>query len=276
MRLQTKAQDHRSAQSPSRTAVQAPLDRLRRRQACRPLPARRQGRRRAEGSGQNPLRPELGRRSGRPERSTPLIPLTLRGMHRSRRLRRSSARPSFVLLSMLALLALASFPVLARASSEIPEYETEVPTAEGHKVVPTQGGSVGGGGTQGGGRGTTASNSSSPGGASQNSSGSTQTSGSGSSSGNPSSASNNSSTGSDSGQGSPGKGATASKASGSIGSGKAVTTPSTAEESSSSSPLVPILIAIAVLATLSIGAVLIRQRRQRRGDSSGQVSPKAS
>jgi hypothetical protein len=39
--------------------------------------------------------------------------------------------------------------------------------------------------------------------------------------------------------------------------------------------LVPILIAIAVLAAISVAAVVIRQRRQRHG-SGGQVSPKAS
>jgi cobalamin biosynthesis Mg chelatase CobN len=41
-----------------------------------------------------------------------------------------------------------------------------------------------------------------------------------------------------------------------------------------SSPLVPILIAIAVLAAISIGAVVMRQRRQ--GDSGGQASPKTT
>ncbi len=41
----------------------------------------------------------------------------------------------------------------------------------------------------------------------------------------------------------------------------------------SSSPLVPILIAVAILAAVSIGAILYRQRRQRTGT---QVSPKAS
>lgn len=46
------------------------------------------------------------------------------------------------------------------------------------------------------------------------------------------------------------------------------------EEGSSSSPLVPILIAIAVLAAISIGAFFYRQRRQSGTDS--PVSPKAS
>lgn len=41
-----------------------------------------------------------------------------------------------------------------------------------------------------------------------------------------------------------------------------------------SSPLAPILIAIAVLAAISLGTVLYRQRRQRSG--SQPISPKAS
>jgi cobalamin biosynthesis Mg chelatase CobN len=45
--------------------------------------------------------------------------------------------------------------------------------------------------------------------------------------------------------------------------------------SGGSSPLVPILIAIAVLAAISIGAVIYRQRRQQDGGSGSPVSPKA-
>jgi hypothetical protein len=45
--------------------------------------------------------------------------------------------------------------------------------------------------------------------------------------------------------------------------------------SGGSSPLVPILIAIAVLAAISIGAVIYRQRRQDSGGSGSPVSPKA-
>ena len=43
-----------------------------------------------------------------------------------------------------------------------------------------------------------------------------------------------------------------------------------------SSPLVPILIAILALAAISVGAVMYRQRRQRRGPGTGTASPKAS
>jgi cobalamin biosynthesis Mg chelatase CobN len=42
-----------------------------------------------------------------------------------------------------------------------------------------------------------------------------------------------------------------------------------------SSPLVPILIAVAVLAAISIGAVIYRQRRQGSGGSGSPVSPNA-
>jgi cobalamin biosynthesis Mg chelatase CobN len=45
--------------------------------------------------------------------------------------------------------------------------------------------------------------------------------------------------------------------------------------SGGSSPLVPILIAIAVLAAISIGALIYRQRRQDSGGSGSPVSPKA-
>ncbi len=48
-----------------------------------------------------------------------------------------------------------------------------------------------------------------------------------------------------------------------------------ASDDGSSSPLVPILIAIAVLAAISLAAVMIRQRRQRQG-STTPVSSRAS
>ena len=43
-----------------------------------------------------------------------------------------------------------------------------------------------------------------------------------------------------------------------------------------SSPLVPILIGIVALAAISVGAVMYRQRRQRRGPTASAPSPKAS
>jgi MYXO-CTERM domain-containing protein len=50
-------------------------------------------------------------------------------------------------------------------------------------------------------------------------------------------------------------------------------TPASAESDDGSSPLVPILIVIALLAAISLAAAVIRQRRQRAGN--GAVSPEA-
>jgi cobalamin biosynthesis Mg chelatase CobN len=50
---------------------------------------------------------------------------------------------------------------------------------------------------------------------------------------------------------------------------------SQSSEGGGSSPLVPILIAIALLAAISVAAVMIRQRRQRRGPTS-TASPEAN
>ena len=52
-------------------------------------------------------------------------------------------------------------------------------------------------------------------------------------------------------------------------------TPVAETEDSSSSPLVPILLAVLVLAAITIGVVVMRQRRQRQ-DPGAPVSPKAS
>jgi len=184
---------------------------------------------------------------------------------------RSSAPNVFSLLSVLALLALASFPVLAQAedSSSVqyqeapPEITVPGNTKKAHKSQPGKntseaegnasnapGGGGGSGGSNGpGGNGGSPSN--------------------GSSAGNPSTG-----VGSGSGQSSPGNGSTGTQA----GSGSGATTgnPASASSSGGSSPLVPILIAIAVLAAISIAAVMYRQRRQ--GDDAGgsTVSPKAS
>jgi hypothetical protein len=75
--------------------------------------------------------------------------------------------------------------------------------------------------------------------------------------------------------GQPGSGS--KDAGGAIGEAKPIVNlgenTASAEEDGSSSPLVPILIAIAILAAISIGAYYYRQRRQGAGSS---VSPKAS
>lgn len=179
---------------------------------------------------------------------------------------RNSARSSFALLSVLALLALACFPVLAQAEDASGvQYETAVPTVTGHTTPPPK---APGGGT--------------PANSSTANGGSTHTNASGSdSSGNPSGANGNPSTGSGSGteqgsqsNGSPANGKSSGQQGGSVSGGQPLSSSQTSSDDSSS-PLIPILIAIAALAAISIGAVVIRQRRQRHS-SGAQVSPKAS
>lgn len=103
----------------------------------------------------------------------------------------------------------------------------------------------------------------------------------GGSSGNgPSNGGQNPSTGagSGSGQSNPGNGSSAGQGNGSQPT--ATGQPASSHSSGGgSSPLVPILIAIAVLAAISIAVVMYRQRRQdgdTGGDADGAVSPKAS
>jgi hypothetical protein len=164
---------------------------------------------------------------------------------------------------VLALLALACFPVLAQAEeSSGTVYETAVPGPTGNKSPDKS--NPGAQASKGGG--ATAPGSTNPGNP-------------GSESSDESSAGTNPSTGggTGNGQGSPGKGSTAGEGQGGgqqgLSNGQPVNTPASSDDSSS--PLVPILLAIAVLAAISVGAVVLRQRRQRRSPGA-QVSPKAS
>jgi hypothetical protein len=187
-----------------------------------------------------------------------MIPLTLRAMLGKRHpAAPRSGRSVFSLLSVLALLALACFPVLSRADGVGAQYEPELPkvpvqkkpspTSEPKADISNE--------TNAGGVPSGTGDPGSPGGGSSSgdsSSGATPNPSTGGGSGN--------------GQGSPGNGSPGSQ------QGTPVSAPVAATESSSS-PLVPILIAIAALAAISIGAVVVRQRR--RGPE-GAVSPKAS
>jgi hypothetical protein len=85
----------------------------------------------------------------------------------------------------------------------------------------------------------------------------------------------NAGNGGGSGQSSPGNGSNGGQEAGLGGNIPVANATQPADDGGSSSPLVPILIAIAALAAISVGAVVIRQRRQRDG-TGGQVSPKAS
>jgi cobalamin biosynthesis Mg chelatase CobN len=173
----------------------------------------------------------------------------------------SLVRPAAVLVSVLALLAFACFPVLAQAETVYTPESTTLPGGGGGNP-PTQhknpnspesshkahASSPDGGGTEqpdeeSEGGGASKDNPSTPGGV-----GNTQSK--------------------------DGEGAKVAnkQAGGSVQAGKPLPTTATAADDDSSSPLVPILIAVAVLAAISVGAVLYRQRRG--GD--GRVSPNAS
>jgi cobalamin biosynthesis Mg chelatase CobN len=172
---------------------------------------------------------------------------------------------AFALLSVLALLAFALFPVAASADSAGAEYENAVPTPYGsHHSTPTV---VGGGDDK-----AHASNES--GGTPSGGSG-----GSGSDSSGGSSAGKDPSTGSGNGAGEDksGNGSTnpqhvkASKDAGGINSLEAVPSPTGESDDGGSSPVVPILIILAVLAAVSVGVVVWQRRR---GDTP-PITPKA-
>jgi cobalamin biosynthesis Mg chelatase CobN len=191
-------------------------------------------------------------------------------MHRPRHRFRSPALRVFSLLSVLVLLALASFPALADAEGPPPDYVSEVPNETHEKETPKQHASIGGGNKSG--------NDSSNGGGPTAQASSPEGGKQGSSSGNPSSGggtgdSKGGGGGADQGQRNPGNGSS-SKATPKLGEEQQVSQPNPSNDSGSSSPLVPILIAIAALAAISIGAVVYRQRR--RGGDNGRFSPEAS
>lgn len=180
-----------------------------------------------------------------------------------------AGRPVAALVSVIALLALLCFPVLAHAedSSGVQYSDSlpELPKKEGskHSQTPAHDSKIDNGG------GKTPSNSTDPGGSDK---------GEGNEEDDSSSQQGGVVAGKDggTGQGNPGGSANdgAKKAlsqSGQDAPGKS-TAPS---DDDGSSPLVPILVAIAVLAAVSVGVVMYRQRRQRRG-LTASASPEAN
>jgi cobalamin biosynthesis Mg chelatase CobN len=165
---------------------------------------------------------------------------------------------------VLAVLAMACFPGLAQAEESVgPVYETEVPTVTGKTNPPKKHSSSAKSSASGGATAPDGSGASNPGSSSEGSSVAANP-GSGGDGG--------------TGQGSPGNGTNAGDKG--AGTQQSQVTPSgqpdnaeSASDGDSSSPLVPILIAVAALAAISIGAFVIRQRRRGAGP---QVSPKAS
>jgi hypothetical protein len=173
-----------------------------------------------------------------------------------------SGHSFFGLLSVLALLALACFVPMAQADSSGIEYRDAPQTATGGEIPapedPATASKNGGAKAPGG---STASNESDNGSSEEE----TAAGGGGANGGGTGQADSGKS------QGSPGKGSGTSK----VSSAQSVAKAPASEDSGGSSPLVPILIAIAVLMAAAIAAVVIRQRRQRSG-SDAHVSPEAS
>lgn len=172
---------------------------------------------------------------------------------------------SILALSVLALLALGAFPVLAHADSSGIQYSDAPPTVNGGHTIPTQ--------TESGKH----SSKKSGGADASEAPGSGGSGGGGSAGGSSPGSGGGAATGTGAGQqGSQGQGA------GNGGSGnlsqnaQGGSEPASSQDDGGSSPLVPILIAIAALAAISIGAVVMQRRRRDADDSGTSVSPKAS
>src|SRR6201991_3153816 len=261
--MPTKAPAPRSTRLPSRTAGPESPARPRRAPAS-PRRSTTPPDRLCGGRSARSRRPQApAPRSAAPELSPPSIPLTLPAMQSSYRHRRRSGRPAFALLSVLALLACACFPVAAQAETVYESEETTIPgeTKPSHPKPKNNSADES----------SPAESSTAPG-AVDNSGGT------GIGSGVVSEADTGVATGKaeDRGQGNQAAGSQQNKAQPKKVAdneplpGNAATAP--ADDDSGSSPLVPILIAVAVLAAISIGALVVRQRRQGRGP--GQISPK--
>jgi hypothetical protein len=171
---------------------------------------------------------------------------------------RGSGRSALLLLSVLALLALACFPVLAQADSGTIEYDPSLPSDGGAKQnenIAKSSESPPTGGAE------------APAGAGTGEGYAEQAPPSSEGQGNA-----NTGTGGGTSQGSPDKGN--NPPTGTKVQPAAPTVMPDAAADDGSSPLVPILIGAAVLAAISIAALMIRQRRQRDG-SSPSLSTKA-
>lgn len=195
-------------------------------------------------------------------RVAPRFPLTLRAMSGTRQTSVPARGRSILALSTLALLAFCCLPVLAQADSSGLQYEDAPPTVPGKTATGGKDGSANTSNEAGGGSGR-----------------GTGSSDGGSSAGGSSSNSGDDAAGGDR-QGRQGNGSAEGKGSGDRagdagGTAQIDANPASSEDEGGTSPLVPILIAIAVLAAISIGVVAIRQRRRGDAPSGSSVSPEA-
>lgn len=271
MRLRIEATDRGSIRPSSRRGVGTASPKRLQTRAARRQPAMRPGRRCDARRFRSPLRQGQARRAARPG-LPPRFGLTFRPMTGARRRQGQVPAPVLFVLSALVLIAFALFPAVAGADSSNLQYSDAPPTATGgkgpaHDEAPAKSSKSLNGSNSPNTPGSKESHS-----PEEESTGSTQSK---------SDAVTGSSKGGQNGgpgsQGSQGGGPQGkSTANPQAGTQAAEPLSASKDGSGGSSPLVPILIAIAVLAAISIGAVMLRQRRQRGGTSAGSVSPKAS
>ncbi len=265
MTLQTAGKDHRPGLRPSRQAGQASPARQRQGRGGRRPSTRPRGRQCADRPRRIHLRPAPDPRSARLGRVAPHFALTLRAMFGTRQVSTRPAGRSVLALSVLALLAFGCFPILAHADSSGIQYSDAPPTATGNNTIPTRSAPSAHSPKATGSTAAPAADGSGHPGKRESSAGDSSTK-----SGDASGAAGGGGTGQ---QGSPGQGATGGSNGQHANSTAAGGKPSSSQSDDGSSPLVPILIAVAALAAISIGVVMTRQRRRRSGVS---VSPKAS
>jgi len=271
-----EATDRRSVRLPSTAVALASRPSPRQRPAGQPQPATRRGPLCDEYSHQSRRQPGRARRSRQWAQATPPIALTLRAMNLGKRHLGAPrlGRCAALLVSVIALaLVLSAVPAQAEecTSSSCVQYNPELPSAEGghtskpHQQNPAKASRSGNGG------GTAPSNPSGGG-------GSNEAEEAGESESSPEKGGvapgHNGGSGQGKGGGSANPGAKeASHSPTQTASGK----PVSHSDDGGSSPLVPILIAIAVLAAISVAVVMIRQRRQRNsGGPAAAASPEAN
>lgn len=267
MRDQRKSPAPEAARSPNRTSAPGRRDQQHRVLKVLQPGAIRQARR-DDGRRRPSHHPSApAPRSAKLGRKPPLIPLTSRAMLGSRhRPAHGSGRSVFSLLSVLAVLAFALFPVSANADSAGYEYENAIPSPTGgaHKA-PTV---VGGGGEE-----------DDKAHASNNGGGTTGGTGPGSGGGSSEGGNAGTPTGQGTGGVDGGNGSAnpqhqnGAKDAGGVGSLQQVSSPqsSSEDDDGGSSPVIPILIVVALLAAISVGVVYWQRRR---GDEN-PITPKA-
>lgn len=180
---------------------------------------------------------------------------------------RALGRSPFALALVLAVLASACLPVLANADSLTDQYTEPLPESTGSNSSHSNEAVVGGGTSASGGGGGSGSQ------ASSSSNGTAETSASGGTSGGTAQSTPGQSTGTNGkaqdAEANIGDSATVEPSGSQDGSAKQVSSESGGGSSSGgSSPLLPILIAVAVLAAISIAVVSVRAKR-RSGTSVG-------